>query len=136
PASDVGPASIVTSLATTTRCTASNPSGGPPSVGSLNHATPSSTRPNLIVVSPIVLASSATSKRPTAPGATSAATVETRVGESHDASANGEAASRGMVASFVVPAFHVLPPLFVSSMVPLATSPSCTVSAVGASGKL
>ncbi len=55
-------------------------------------------------------------KRPTWPGATSAATVEARVGESQVLVASGEAWSRGVGASLVTPAFQVALPTFFRSI--------------------
>src|SRR5262249_12953054 len=64
------------------------------------------------------------SNLPVPPGATSAASVETRVGESQPLSPSTDGLSRGVGASLVTPAFQVCEPTFLTWTQPLTVWPS------------
>jgi hypothetical protein len=91
---------------------------------------PSATRPKNGLKSPVCEPSRSHSKCPTAPGATSPVTLETRVGESHDEAARLLSLSRGIGASFTTPDFHVFAPMFLKSTEPFLGCPA--VSWMGA----
>jgi hypothetical protein len=89
------PASLTGTVRTRTWITLS---AGPPCPGSLNHATPSSTRLKYSLYSPAMSgARSVKVKRPVAPGATVRSMAAGRLGASQSGPCTGLARSRGCV---------------------------------------